>query len=52
MFFGTYTFIQVILSNNKAINIHAPSDIEVHVDQEVYLEIKPKNIKAFGPANY
>ena len=52
MFFGTYTFVQAELSNNKLVNIHAPSDIEVHVDQEVFLEIKPKNIKTFGPNNY
>lgn len=52
MFFGTYTFVQAMLSNGKTVNIHTPSDFDFQVDQEVFLEIKPKNIKAFGPDNF
>ena len=52
MFFGTYTYVQAKLLNNVLINIHFPSNLQVARDEEVFLEIEPQNIKAFGPSNY
>lgn len=52
MFFGTYTFVQAKLANDILINIHAPSDIQLTIDEEVFLDIEPQYVKAFGPSNY
>ena len=52
MFFGNYTFVQAELINKTIINIHAPSNTHLQKDQEIHLEIKPNDLKAFGPSNY
>ncbi len=52
MFLGSYTYVQVLLTGNVPLVIHAPIDISLERNQEVFLEIKPGDLKSFGPTNY
>ena len=52
MFLGSYTYVQVMLAGDIPLVIHAPIDINLERNQQVYLEIRPEDLKSFGQSNY
>jgi iron(III) transport system ATP-binding protein len=52
LFFGSYTYVQVILGGSIPLVIHAPINTKLERNQEIFLEIRPDVLKSFGPKNY
>ncbi|MFW9930266.1 MAG: ABC transporter ATP-binding protein [Candidatus Thorarchaeota archaeon] len=52
MFFGSHTLI-VATAGGVDINIHLPpEEINIKREQKVFLEIRPNELRSFGPKNY